>query len=298
MNQSAPPTKAQSPIKALANNGMLLMFASVAFFATSNILVKLAGDTLSTPASIITTSRFAFGFLLAALLFRGKEKVSFKSLITNPWLISRGLIGGTGVYFYNECIINMDAGRTTVLISSYPIFAILLAPLFVNESIKKKQLGYCLLAFIGLIAMTSPSAFAHGVALWDGVAILVAIASGFVVVIIRKLHKTVNTSTIFISQCAYGLLFAAPQATRIDRLPELNAMMVVLGSSLLVILGQLAMTHGYKTVTVSKGSSISLLMPVLTTVASILIFGEKLAPFDLLGASLILFACFKISTDK
>lgn len=295
MNQSSTPSKDKPSV---LNNGMLLMFASVAFFSASNILIKLAGDTLSAPTSLITTSRFLFGFMLAAFLFRGKERVSFVSLVTNPWLVSRGLVGGVGVHYFNECIVNMDVGRTTVITSAYPIFAILLAPVLVGESINLKQMGYCALAFLGLIAMTGAGLFTQGVVVWDVVAILVAIASGFVVVVIRKLHSSVNTATIFISQCAYGLLFTVPQSTGISESLGPHAIVVVLCSSVLVVLGQLAMTHGYKTLSVSKGSSVHLLMPVISTLASVFIFGEQLTPLFVLGAALILFACYRISTGK
>ena len=298
MNASDTTQPNRSPFAAIASNGMLLMLASVLFFSASNILTKLAGDRLNAPVALISTSRFAFGFLLAALLFRGKEKVSFKALLTNPWLIARGLIGGTGVNFYNECIVHMDAGRTSIITSSYPIFATLLAPLLLPEPLRLKQFAYCILAFSGLLVMTGIQSFSSGFALWDLIAIGVAIASGFVVVLIRKLHRSANTATIFISQCAFGLLVSVPQNALSTQVPSLPASVVILASSVLVILGQLAMTHGYKTVNVSKGSSLHLLMPVFTMAASMIIFGERITTFGAIGGAFILFACYKISREK
>ena len=67
-------------------------------------------------------------------------------------------------------------------------------------------------AFLGLALMTDT--FAGGVHPNPYVlcAVLSALSSAYVAVVIRHLHATEHTATIFGAQCVYGLLFCGPFA--------------------------------------------------------------------------------------
>lgn len=289
-----PPTN-QNPSVESSSRGLLLMLASVVFFSASVLVIKAIHVQYGLSFWVITLPRFVVGLLLVRILYRGSQSVEWKSLVLDPWMVARGVVGGIGVPLYNLCVIEIGPGRTTVINASYPIFGMLLAPLFLPEPLRWRAFGYGALAIAGVVAMTGPEALAAGPNRYDLLAVAIAFSSGFVVVLIRKLHVTSNTATIFASQCAYGLVFCAP-GFFLD-LPSISLApigLILLGAGL-VAAGQLLMTQSFRSVSVARGSTIQLLGPPFVVVASFLLFGETLSPLDILGGAVILAACYRIA---
>lgn len=285
-------------MSAFAANGIAMMMLSVGFFTLNLLLVKAIHVQYGVSFWVITLPRFVAGLILVKALFHGEQSVDWKSLVTNKWMLARGILGGIGVPFYNLCIIELGAGRSSILTSSYPIFAGLIAPFFLPEALRWPILALTALALCGMAIMTGGDVLSGNSSAYDLLAISIAIVSGLVIVIVRKLHATHNTATIFAAQCVFGFLVCLGGAARdfISLAPAAATLIII--SSVCVALGQLAMTHAFKHVSVARGPSIQLIGPPMAAFGSFMLFGETLSVFELCGAALILFACYRIAVAK
>ena len=81
-----------------------------------------------------------------------------------------------------------------------------------KEAITLRAAFWILAGFAGLVLFFSDAAFARGLSFYDLVAILSAITSGIAVVFIRGLSKDYHPSTIYASQCVYGVVLTVPVA--------------------------------------------------------------------------------------
>jgi drug/metabolite transporter (DMT)-like permease len=274
------------------------MLLSATFFSTSIILIKIAGDNFAISFWFITLCQFGLGLVMVKTFFQGKRKPNWKKTWTDPWLISRGVLGGIGIPLYNLCILELGAGRSTILNSSYPIFAALLAPLLLAENLKLRHIILGLIALGGICLMTGPESLESGFNGYDVLAVSIAAIAGLIVVIIRKLHATYNTATIYASQCLLGFIICVPGALIDFSMPTLSAWFFLIGSALCVALGQITMTQGFRHISVSRGSSLHLLSPVLVTIASILLLGEFFTLLDVIGGIAIVLSCLFIVNEK
>ena len=95
---------------------------------------------------------------------------------------------------------------------TYPIFAAFLASRILKETLGIAKTIWILVGFLGLIIFVGPKAFEGGLSFYDGLAVLGAIVAAGVVVLIRTLHRSEHTSTIFASQAIYCicLLYTSP----------------------------------------------------------------------------------------
>lgn len=293
-----PPNAYIARLAALPSNGVALMLLSVVFFTAGTLLVKYVSLRSGLSFWTLTLPRFAVGLLLVRFCFRGGQAVNWKSLVSDQWMVTRGVVGGAATIAFYLCIVELGAGRVSILYATYPIFAALIAPLVLPEPIRPRTLLLGLLAIAGIALMTGPDALGSGFNAMDGLAALASILSGLVVVSICKLHNTHNTATIFASQCVYGLAFCAPGvAVTFEGIAPIDAALI-LGSAVLVSLGQITMTQGFKTVSAGRGSSLQLLNPPLTFAGAFLLFGERLGSAALLGAAIILFASYRLARSR
>lgn len=283
---------------ALQSNGLILMLLSATFFAASIILIRVAGENFAISFWLISLFQFGVGLILIKTFFRGKRKASWKKVYTDPWLIARGILGGFGIPLYNLCILELGAGRSTILGSSYPIFAALLAPLLIAEHLKLRHILLGLVALGGITLMTGPESFKEGLNGYDALAVAIAIVSGLIVTIIRKLHATYNTATIYAAQCTFGAVICLPGTLLQISMPSLSGWFFLIGSALCVAFGQITMTQGFRHISVSRGSSLHLLTPVLVTAASILLLGEFFTLLDIIGGTAIVLSCLFIVNDR
>jgi drug/metabolite transporter (DMT)-like permease len=280
------------------SNGVILMLLSATFVAVSIILVKVAGNDFAISYWLISLFQFSVGLFFIMTFFREKRKANWKKVYRDPWLMARGILGGFGIPLYNLCILELGAGRSTILSSSYPIFAALFAPLLLAELLKLRHILWGLVALGGICLMTGPESLRNGLNGYDALAVAVAIASGVIVTIIRKLHTTYNTATIYAAQCLFGAIICLPGSLLHMSMPSLNGWFFLIGAALFVNISHITMTQGFRHISVAKGSSLHLLTPVLVTGASIILLGESFTTLDIIGGTTIVLSCLFIINDR
>ncbi|GAA5480439.1 DMT family transporter [Haloferula helveola] len=274
-----------------------LMLGSVVLFAVNALLIK--GISLAVPAAdgwVASLFRGAVGMAIVWIAFR-KRGFEPRHLCTRPLLIFRGLLGGFGILAFYLTVVHLGAGRAAIINLSYPIFGSLFAAAFLKEVPPLRAWLWMTAGFAGLVIFLG-GGLDLTIGGYDLLAVAGAVAAGGVVTLIRQLRHTEHTSTIYASQCAASALFAAgPAAGPSLGLPT-GAFLLMTVAGIIVAVAQLAMTHAYRSLSVARGSSLQMLLPLLTAVGGYLCFGETFTSVEIGGAALTLVATWQVITSR
>ncbi|MBN2450392.1 MAG: DMT family transporter [Lentisphaeria bacterium] len=271
--------------------GVVLMSGSSIVFCLMSVLVRRASDIDS---FMVAQFRFLIGLaLLGTAALSGRIRLEFRN---SRLLFLRGLTGGVAVFLFYVSIARLGLGKGTVISYCYPVFATLFGAFYLRERLTFVR-GAAVAAALGGIVLLAvggnggPGTGWGGLGHYELLAILGAALSGAAVTIVRKLHQTDTTYAIFCAQCVVGLwLVIIPANVSGDSLGYGGgAMLLVIG--VLAAGGQLLMTEGYRHVSVTTGSLLGMLVPVLNLAVGTLFFGERMSGRGLLGSAVVLAAC-------
>jgi drug/metabolite transporter (DMT)-like permease len=278
------------------SKGIILMLISIFFFTVNTLAVRALA--LAIPACdgwVVTLFRGIAGTLVVLALYSRSGHLRLATLLNQPLMIARGLLGAIGVTLYYIAVIELGAARAVVINLSYPIFAALLARVVLKETLSTKQLFWITSGFLGLVIFLAPKALSSGVGFYDLVALAGAVTAAGVVVLIRKLHQSEHGSTIFASQAVYCALLAIPFTQGDPFTLSSTAIFYLFVAGLIVAAGQLTMTFAYRHLEVSKGASLQLLLPIATGLGAWIFFDETFGPIEFLGAALTLLATMMVN---
>lgn len=275
--------------------GIGLMLGSVVAFAANTLLIR--GLSIAVPAAdgwVASLFRGLVGLAVVALFFTRKG-FQPTHLFTNPLLVARGLLGGFGILAFYLTVVHLGAGRAVIINLSYPIFGCLFASLWLKESLPVRSWSWMIAGFAGLLVFLG-GGLHFAIGKYDLLALAGAIAAGGVITLIRQLRHTEHTATIYASQCLASAIFAVgPAAMPSISLPTW-ALALMIFASVLVAAAQLAMTHAYRTLSVARGSSIQMLLPIVTAIGGWLFFNETFTATEIAGAALTLVATWQVIT--
>ena len=272
------------------------MLLSVLFFTVNTLAVRAIALSFSAcDGWQVTLFRGIAGTLVVVTLYSKSGELRLKSLVDRPKIIARGLLGAIGVVFFYVTIIKLGAARAVVINLTYPIFAAILARVFLKESLNARKLFWIISGFVGLMIFLAPKALHTGIGLFDLIAISGAILAAAVVVLIRNLHQSEHGATIFASQAVYCAILAIPMTFGSSNIPGLAVSPLLLLAGFIVAAGQLTMTFAYRHLEVSKGASLQLLLPIATGLGAWIFFNETFGLIELSGAALTLIATMMVN---
>ncbi len=262
------------------------MLASAACFTTNVLLIRSLGQFETVSVWLVSCARFVVGMVVVYLLYR--HELRFTRLFTHGKLISRGVVGGGTVFGFYLTVLQLGAGRATFINNTYVIFGALLAVAILGERLRPALAIGSVASLAGLALLTNAFAGHVRPSGYDLIGIVTAVGAGYVVVTIRQLHATEHTSTIFAAQCVYGLLICGAPALLHLHLPSVIPLLLMMLAGVFAALGQIAMTHSFRDLSVAEGSLLQMLVPLGIAVGGVVFFHERFAPHELIGASLIL----------
>jgi len=278
--------------------GLILALASVLCFSATSLLLSHLNSTHGVDGWVASGYRAVVG-LLVIIAMQGKTgKLHLTHIFTNRLLFARGLIGGATIPLYYICIMELGPGRAGLLGGSYPLFAAVFAMFLLKEYLKRSYFAYTALALIGLASVFADNGIGGSKPFFDLLAITGAATAGICVVMIRHLHQTENTSTIFASQCVFTLIIAIVTAGDHMLIADRQALGLTILAAITVVGGQLTLTESFRYINVAKGSTLQMLTPALTVVLSALLIGEHFSTLELIGGAAILFASYRIVVSK
>lgn len=280
--------------------GALFSLLSVVFFAANILLLKgLNVHAHGVDGWIGTLMRGLVGLAILAILYRtGKNALHWSQFLKHPVLIVRGVVGSVTIAILYLTVDHLGAGRALILNLTYPLFAGVLAAIFLKEHLGWKSGFWLLLGFGGLVLFFSGKAEFSGLSFWDALALVGAFLAGVVVLLLRHLRHTCNPPTIYGSQCLFSALIAIPMCTGSAREVSMTAWIFLAVAAALVAAGQLFLTHAFRNISVAKGSGVQMLLPPLTAVGGILLFGESYTALEVAGAAVTLAATWLLLTTR
>jgi len=195
------------------------------------------------------------------------------------------------------------AGRAAFLHKTLPIYAVILAFIFLKEKISRKQLIAMFIMLFGLLLMQLSNLSTEirmGDMLVLGATVLWAIES----TIAKKamMNKESNWVVVF-SRMFFGsiILFAIIFLTgKIDLLLALTSQQIlyIAISGALLFLYILTWYWGLKYINLSKAATILLLAPVISLTLGIIFLGETVLMLQMIGSVLIFMGAFVIVRTK
>jgi len=271
-----------------------MMLGSVVLFAANVLLIRGLEQAFSEiDGFMVSLFRGVVGLVLLVVLFGFGRGLALKRVFTQPMLILRGVVGAFGILIFYITVIHLGAGRAVVINLSYPIFGTLIAAATLRESPGWRAYLW-MVAGLGGLALFLSGDIGSGISGYDLLAVLGAVIAGTVVVLIRHLRRHQTSSTIYASQCVFGILLTAPVAGANSLALPLGPLGLLVVASILVAVAQLMMTHAYRDLDVTRGSAIQMLLPILTSLGGIFLFGESFTKLELAGGVLTLFATWRV----
>ncbi len=261
------------------------MGLSAVAFGVMAIAAKQVTATL--PAAQVALVRFAV-MLLPLLVLPELRREAFRWR-RRDLLVYRGFFGGAAVLLYFLALEHLEVSTATLLNYTSPIWAVLLAAVFLGEKVPIVALLPAGLALAGLLLVTG--AF-HGseLLLWgpyELAGLLSAVLSGAAVTAIRAARRVEGSWAIYTSFSVFGFAVSIPLALPPWQWPALTEWGWLFAVGVSSIIAQLAMTFAYRWVTNLEAGVLAQVTVLLTLLCDAFWAGGSLAAERLLGAVLV-----------
>ncbi|MDB6075190.1 MAG: hypothetical protein JWO89_2830 [Verrucomicrobiaceae bacterium] len=274
--------------------GTMWMLLSIVCFTGNSLMIKHFASDRHIDPWLTMSFRFGVGLLMTMALFLPSGSLSLKRSFMSWLLASRGVLGALGTAAYYHSIGPLGAGKSTLIGNTWCVWAAIMATTMLGERLGlMKLLGiFVALCGLGLLSNIAPGSLAV-TGKWELVALTGAVLAALVVVVIRQLTKTETSATIFASQCLYGLLLSLPLASATAVHLTLGDIGLLTVAGLCAGVGQLAMTEGFRFLTIAVGGAFQITLPLVISMGGILLYGEHFNGIQILGGILILVGSFQ-----
>ncbi len=293
------PTSALSS-RALISPGIRAMAIGAWWFAVMGLFVKLAGRRL--PSSQIVLVRAA---LTLAMSWWAVRQAGLPSIWghNRHLLLVRGSLGAIGINCFYWSLVHLPLGDATLIQYTNPIFATVLAALWVGERVRTGEMLCLAAAMVGVILITRPGflfgSAASAYASRDvAIALFGAVCSGAAYAAVRKMGTSEHPSVVVLYLPLVTFPIAIPFATTNWLLPTSAEWLLLLGVGAATQLAQVFMTRGLQAETAVRATTTGYLQIVFAGAWGVLLLGERPSPWTLAGASVIVGSALVLAFGK
>ncbi|MBE7497590.1 MAG: DMT family transporter [Verrucomicrobiaceae bacterium] len=274
--------------------GALWMTVSLLAFTANALLLKVLASDRQVDPWMALVFRAGIGLVVTIVLFAPAGSLRLRRSFQSWLLASRGVLGALGTAAYYITIGPLGAGKATLIGNTWCVFAAIMAAFVLHERLGVVKVLGILLALAGLALLTGMTPGSLAVfGKHETTALIGALLAAAVVVVIRQLTRTETSATIFASQCVYALILAVPVAAMHYDGLALADIALLSGAALCATAGQLAMTEGFRFLSVAAGGAFQNTVPLAITLCSILLFAEPFSTLQGVGAVMILWGSFQ-----
>lgn len=262
--------------------GIFLMCKASVGFSIMALCVKWASQTL--PSLEIVFFRSLIGCVMILIVLQ-RHKISVFGTRERWRMILRGITGFIALSLHFYTIAHLPLGTAVMLNYTGPIFAALFAVMFLKEKLSLFLSSMILLSFSGVYLLVGAQLHPFNLMIFLG--LLSAVFVGMVYVLIRSIAGRQSAFTIifyFTMVSTAGSAFYLPFGFQ---WPTLFEWLILAGIGIGSFYGQWWMTLSLSLAPASLVSPFSYLTPLLSFLYGLFLFGEKLTPFSVLGAFLI-----------
>ena len=259
------------------------MLLSTLSFTFLNIFIKYLSE-FSTYQKVFFRGFGSLFFTMGFLVYNKIPILGNKKGL----MVLRSLVGLTSMGLFFESTKYLSIGTAASLRYVSPIFAAILAVVFLKEKIFKTQWLYFLLAFIGVLLIKGFDNQINSLGLT--LIIISAFFSGLVYVVISKIGNSEHPVVIvnyfmWISTVIGGVLSIYNWKN-----PEGYEWLILFSLGVFGYFGQLFMTKAYQIGLANKIVPLKYIEVVFTMIMGVLWFGDVYPPLSILGIVLVIVA--------
>jgi drug/metabolite transporter (DMT)-like permease len=203
----------------------------------------------------------------------------------NRWLlVSRGAFGAASALMYFLALERIPAGQATLLNNTFPIWAVILSLVFLDERPTVHLAIALVVATAGVFLVLGGGGFSLRLGTGQVLGLVSAVTGGAAVTSMRRLRATDNAPTIFFAFALGGILAGVPFAAGSwpsSPLPWLAAAAVGIAA----FFAQLLMTEAYGALSVPEAALWQQLTPIASYLWALTV-GEGIGWFTAAGVLL------------
>lgn len=267
--------------------GGLAIFASAFCFYLCTVIVRLAQEHVSLPASYYTLSRFFLGFFVTA------SSLSMQRRMPVPreyrFLILRALANLVSVYCFYRAAQVTSAAEANILNMTYPLFIAVISFVFWPKDHAWPEYLLSIIAFAGIVLVVTPGDMQRSVLQAWG--LCSGISGAIAVIALKKTRQRNDTETVLVFMFGLGSMIIFIFGGGNFVWPDLLGACYLGMNAFFGVAGQYLMTFGQRYVSAIEGGIISTSRILLAAMLSPLLANEPvLSLFGWLGALMILSA--------
>ncbi len=233
---------------------------------------------------------FVTALILAKILEH--KKISLKANHF-PLLVTRAFSGFLAISCNFYALAHLSLGDASMLVTTFPVFVTILSFIFLKERPTPTLIFWILTALIGIAFILRPQFNFFNYA--GFIALLAAIFSAIVVVVIRQSHETDPSLRIAFYFVAIATLLSGPMMLRHFILPSLHETFFLVGAGLFGTAAQILMTRAYGLDEVSRLSPLAYASVVLAFIIGLIFWNEVPHWESLVGSLIVVICCIQIA---
>jgi drug/metabolite transporter (DMT)-like permease len=229
---------------------------------------------------------FIFSLIFIFVIIKVK-KIKFK-FYDHIFLILRGIFGACAFTLTYICINLLGNGRTTIFISTFAIYVLIIEVIFLGEKLKIEHIIKIILCLAGIIII-----------FYDGseidfklnfLGVLLGLVMALTAIFIKKSKKNNSTEITILPYCMIGCIMLSYKIPNITFIFENVIIICILLVVILNFAAQYLNVSGYKYLSATKISIITYINIPFNIILSYIIFNESMNNKFIIGIILILFS--------
>ncbi len=268
--------------------GLRYMVLAAFFFSLMALLVKIAGQRLSSAQLVL--ARSIVGVVLSYWMLKRAKIPAWGQ--RKGLLLFRGLSGFAALLCFFYALTQLPLAETTVIVYISPALTALLAALFLKETLRPNEIVGLVLSLVGVVFVAQPSfLFGSGASSLNlfavGIAVIGAVFSSTAYVSVRKLRETEHHLVVVF----YFPLVATPASIPL-MIPEALwptplEWGMLLGIGVFTQIAQVYLTKGLHIEKAGRALSMSYIQIIFAALWGFMFFSEIPNGFSVLGALLV-----------
>ena len=286
---SSAPTESPK-IANLPLQGILWMIVSTLMFVAVTGIVRYLGSGL--PAAGAAFIRYAMGFIILLPIFlRMAKNMPSKEVLRNGAI--RGFAHSFGVALWFFAMARIPIAEVTAIGYVTPIFITIGAAIFLGETLRSRRIMGVLAGLFGALIILRPGFNEISIGQLAQLATAPLFATSYLMT--KSMTGKTDSQTIVALLTFFCTLFLFPLALLDWQTPTMNELLWLFMTAVCATFGHYAMTRALAAAPISVTQPITFLQLVWASLLGILVFGEAIDPFVILGGTVIVAAATFIS---
>jgi len=269
--------------------GAAWMIVAVVFFSATAIGVKTVGASLNTFQIVFFRSLFGLIIVVPLLVIEGRKVLKFNRKKLHILRIALAVIGMSAGFY---AITHLELAMATSLSFTRPLFMIVLAVLFLGETVRWRRGIATAIGFLGVLVMLRPGQIEFELAF---VASLIsALATAAAMATIKAMAPTDSPVSIMISFAIGTAVMTAIPAMFFWQIPTTEQLWWLIFVGIVSTTGQYCLIRAFYYGEATVMNPIDYLQILIATTAGFFLFNELPSLWTFAGAVVIVVATLYI----